>query len=102
MPSKPNHELTNKILDAIAQHGSVTTQQIADLLKVNNATAAGRLTYLRKQGRIVGKRATWAFRMEDLRVKPKEHVINQSLNELSQIFYSIVRMGLQNEETQHS
>lgn len=101
MPSKPNHELTNKILDAIAEHGSVTTKQIADLLKVNNAIAAGRLTYLRKQGRIVGKRATWAFRMEDLKVKPKEHVINQSLNELAQVFDSIVRMGLQNEKTQH-
>ena len=102
MSGKQNQEMTNKILDAIARNGAVTTSQIADLLKVNSATAAGRLTYLRGQGRIVGKRAIWAFRNEDLKVKPKEHVINQSLNELSSIFYNIIRMGLQNEETQHS
>lgn len=102
MPARQNKELTDMILDAIAQNGCVTTAQIADLLKVNAATAAGRLTYLRAQGRIVGKRATWAFRLEDLKVKPKEHIVNQSFTELSNIFYNIVRMGATNEKNQHS
>jgi len=102
MSGKQNKEFTDKILDAIAQNGAVTTSQIADLLKVSPATAAGRLTYLRTQGRIVGKRATWAFRLEDLKVKPKEHIANQSFQELSNIFYNIVRMGATNEKTQHS
>jgi DeoR/GlpR family transcriptional regulator of sugar metabolism len=102
MSGKQNKEMTDKILDAIAEHGAVTTSQIADLLKVSPATAAGRLTYLRTQGRIVGKRATWAFRLEDLKVKPKERIVNQSFSELSNIFYNIVRMGATNEKTQHS
>jgi|LauGreDrversion4_2_1035121.scaffolds.fasta_scaffold338664_2 hypothetical protein len=102
MSGKQNKEFTDKILDAIAQNGAVTTSQIADLLKVSPATAAGRLTYLRTQGRIVGKRATWAFRLEDLKVKPKERIVNQSFLELSNIFYNIVRMGATNENTQHS
>jgi DeoR/GlpR family transcriptional regulator of sugar metabolism len=102
MPARQNKELTDMILDAIAQNGCVTTTQIADLLKVSPATAAGRLTYLRTQGRIVGKRATWAFRLEDLKIKPKEHIANQSFLELSNIFYNIVRMGATNENTQHS
>ena len=102
MSAKQNKELTDMILDAITEHGCVTTSQIADLLKVNSATAAGRLTYLRSQGRIVGKRANWAFRLEDLKVKPKQHIVNQSFNELSNIFYNIVRMGATNENTKHS
>ena len=102
MPARQNKELTDMILDAIAQNGCVTTTQIADLLKVNAATAAGRLTYLRSQGRIVGKRANWAFRLEDLNVKPKQRIVNQSFTELSNIFYNIVRMGATNEKNQHS
>ena len=102
MSARQNKDLTDKILDAIAQNGCVTTSQIADLLKVNAATAAGRLTYLRGQGRIVGKRATWAFRLEDLKTKPKQHIVNQSFNELSNIFYNIVRMGATHEKNQHS
>jgi DeoR/GlpR family transcriptional regulator of sugar metabolism len=102
MPPRQNKELTDMILDAITEHGSVTTKQIADLLKVSPATAAGRLTYLRAQGRIVGKRATWAFRLEDLNVKPKQRIVNQSFTELSNIFYNIVRMGATNENNQHS
>jgi len=102
MPPRQNKELTDKILDAIAQNGCVKTSQIADLLKVSPATAAGRLTYLRAQGRIVGKKATWAFRMEDLNVKPKEHLVNQSFIELSNIFYNIVRMGATNETIKNS
>ena len=102
MPARQNKELTDIILDAITEHGCVTTSQIADLLKVSPATAAGRLTYLRSQGRIVGKRATWAFRLEDLKVKPKQHIVNQSFTELSNIFYNIVRMGATNEKNQHS
>ena len=97
-----NKELTDIILEAITEHGCVTTTQVADLLKVNSATAAGRLTYLRSQGRIVGKRANWAFRLEDLKVKPKQHIVNQSFTELSNIFYNIVRMGATNEKNQHS
>lgn len=100
MSGKQNQEMTDKILDAIARNGAVTTAQIADLLKVNMATAAGRLTYLRSQGRIVGKRAIWAFRVEDLKVKPKQHTLNQAFAELSEIFYRIIRSS--HEETQHT
>lgn len=102
MPPRQNKELTDMIFTAIEENGSVTTKQIADLLKVSPATAAGRLTYLRAQGRIVGKRATWAFRLEDLKVKPKEHIVNQSFTELSNIFYNIVRMGATNETIKNS
>lgn len=102
MSGKQNKEVTELILNEIANHGCVTTQQIADLLKTSSPIAAGRLTYLKKTGRIVGKHAKWAFRVEDLKVTPKQFVINQTFRELSAIFDNIIRMGLQNEETQHS
>jgi DeoR/GlpR family transcriptional regulator of sugar metabolism len=100
MSGKQNKEMTDKILEAITQNGAVTTSQVADLLKVNTATAAGRLTYLRSQGRIVGKKATWAFKVEDLKVKPKQHSLNQAFGELSEIFYRIIRSS--HEEIKHT
>ena len=102
MSGKQNKEITDAILDAIAQNSCVTTQQVADLIKTTLPIAAGRLTYLRKQGKIVGKSGKWAFRVEHLKGKPKEHMINQALNDLGDIFYNIIKMGLPNEETQHS
>jgi hypothetical protein len=102
MSRKQDQEATDKIFEAIHEYGVITTSQIADLLKVSPAAAAGRLTYLRTQGRIVGKRARWAFFLKDLNIKPQKHIPNQSLVELSQIFYNIVRMGVVDEKNQHS
>jgi len=102
MSGKQNKEITDAILNEIANKGCVSTQEIAELLKTTPAVSAGRLTYLRKQGRIVGKKGRWAFRMEHLNIKPKEHLVNQTFRDLSEIFDNIIRMGLSNEKTQHS
>jgi hypothetical protein len=102
MSGKQNKEITDAILNEIANKGCVSTQEIADLLKTTPAVSAGRLTYLRKQGRIVGKKGRWAFRMEHLNIKPKELLVNQTFKDLSVIFDNIIRMGLSNEKTQHS
>jgi len=102
MSGKQNKEITDAILNAIAEKGCVSTQEIADLLKTTPAVSAGRLTYLRKQGRIVGKRGRWAFTVDNLRGKQKDIVVNQTFRDLSQIFDNIIRMGLSNEKTQHS
>lgn len=102
MSGKQNKEITDAIFNAIAKNGCVSTQHIADLLRTSPAVAAGRLTYLKKTGRIVGNRGKWAFRKEDLRVNPKEFSVNQTFKELSEIFDKIIRMGLSHEEAQHS
>ncbi len=102
MSGKQNKEITDAILNEIAEKGCVSTQEIAELLKTTPAVSAGRLTYLRKQGRIVGKRGRWAFTVDNLRVKQKDIVVNQTFRDLSEIFDNIIRMGLSNEKTQHS
>lgn len=102
MSRQQDQEATEKIFDAIHEYGVITTSQIADLLKVSPAAAAGRLTYLRTQGRIVGKRARWAFFLKDLNIKPQKHIPNQSLLELSKVLDKIVRMGVVNEKNKHS
>jgi DeoR/GlpR family transcriptional regulator of sugar metabolism len=102
MSGKQDKEATDKIFDAIHEYGVITTSQVADLLKVSPAAAAWRLTYLRTQGRIVGKRARWAFFLKDLSIKPQKHIPNQSLLELSKLINKIIRMGKTNEKNKHS
>lgn len=101
MPGKPNQELLDGIYEILEERGVVTTHEVATHIKTNRAMAAGRLTYLRKHGRIVGKRGIWALTNEQLKIKPAPHT-NPTFSELSNILNHIIKKGLPNEKDKHS